>query len=548
MKTQFKLLFLFVCISHIIHAQPSLDWAQNIGTIKSDNGRAITVDNQSNIFSSGIINDGSYCFIFKQNSQGDTIWSTSFGNFGSNISGGPIVVDHAQNVYLLGSATNAISFPTSTGVFNLPNFGYRDIFVCKYDSAGVFQWARLIYGNNNDGATGMDVDFLGNIYITGVFAGSINFDTYQGTLTYYSASNGQTDIFLCKMDPNGIILWVKKFGGVGADGSSKLRISPDNKIVFAGYINSSFDFDPGPGIYYVSGSFQGFISRFDTSGNFIDVNFIGGLVSSLDIDSKGNILTTGRLWSSGDFDPGPGTYILTAGGSITSSNYVCKWSASCTFKWAIKIGGPYESTSCIAIDVNDNVFFAGQYTNAIDMNPGPGTYMLYPSGEEDGFICKLDSNASFLYAFKIGSTYHDRIDQIHISNSGKIGVIGTFTTQVDMDPGPATFNLLSNGQTDIFIAQYDDPLASGIALLDDPKSLFQIYPNPASGRFRLWGSSLNNKSIIEVVNLLGEKVSVDINYIDENYEITLQNPKPGLYLVRINDGIQTYTGKILISP
>ncbi len=546
MKFKLLLTFILCFFTLMIHAQPSLDWAKNIGTAQNDNGRSIEIDNQDNIYSCSVIQEGHYVFLFKQNSLGDTIWSATFGNPGSLVYVGDLEIDAYGNAFLIGSFGGTISFSTPSGPYLVPSLAYNDIYIVKFNSAGIFQWVRVISGNNYDGGSGITCDPLGNLYLTGTFRGSVNYDTYQGTQTHYAVSNGTADFFVCKMDSIGVVTWFKRFGGVGQDNVGKIKIAPDNKLIFSGSFNGSFDFDPGFGIYYVSGNFQGFISRFDTAGNFIDLKLIGGNVDAFDLDSKGNIYLVGDFFTSGDFDPGPGTYMLNAGGSLPFAGYICKWDANCAFKWAYKVGGPYEQFSTVTIDSHDNFYFGGQLTNSTDFNPGPGTFTLFSSGEEDGFICKLDSNANFLYAFKIGATYHDRVDQLVVSNSGKILVIGTFNSQIYMDPVTQNTLLVSMGGSDVFIAQYNDPLASGIESNLNQNVDLRIFPNPSRGTFSIMTEPEFSLKDVKIINALGELVYYNQQASSNSTEFNLPHAKPGLYWIRIIGKDKDHIGKIVL--
>lgn len=67
--------------------------------------------------------------------------------------------------------------------------------------------------NGNESVSAIAVDASGNSYITGSYTSSyINF----GTFSLLNSFSGTSDIFLVKIDPAGVVVWAKTFGGAMA--------------------------------------------------------------------------------------------------------------------------------------------------------------------------------------------------------------------------------------------------------------------------------------------------------------------------------------------
>lgn len=75
--------------------------------------------------------------------------------------------------------------------------GNGDIFVQKLDTDGNFVWANAMGGTSVDVGNSLAIDSAGNVYSTGYFEGTVDFD--PGPDTVNLASVGFRDIFIHKM-------------------------------------------------------------------------------------------------------------------------------------------------------------------------------------------------------------------------------------------------------------------------------------------------------------------------------------------------------------
>ena len=139
------------------------------------------------------------------------------GQFGgtSNDYGNSIAVDASGNIYTTGYFAGTVDFDPSAGTYNLTSAGGNDIFISKLDASGNFVWAKQLGGTNDEKGNSIVVDASGNIYTTGNFAGTVDFDPGAGT--FGLASTGNYDIFISKLDASGYFVWAKKMGGTSSD-------------------------------------------------------------------------------------------------------------------------------------------------------------------------------------------------------------------------------------------------------------------------------------------------------------------------------------------
>ncbi len=73
-------------------------------------------------------------------------------------------------------------------------------------------WAKAIGGTLNDYGNSVAVDASGNVYTTGTFQGTVDFDPGAGVFNLTSV--GLFDIFISKVDNSGNFVWTKAMGEI----------------------------------------------------------------------------------------------------------------------------------------------------------------------------------------------------------------------------------------------------------------------------------------------------------------------------------------------
>jgi hypothetical protein len=94
-----------------------------------------------------------------------------------------------------------VDFDPGTGTSNLTSAGSADIFISKLDASGNFLAAKNMGGTLSDGGNSMKVDLSNNIYLTGDFRGTADFDPNAGTVNLTSA--GEFDAYIVKLNQSG---------------------------------------------------------------------------------------------------------------------------------------------------------------------------------------------------------------------------------------------------------------------------------------------------------------------------------------------------------
>jgi len=404
-----------------------------------------------------------YNTCFSQNYE----WAKNIGSTSDDY-GRSITIDGLGNVYITGYFNGTADFDPSSGIANLTSSGVWDIFIAKYDSSGNYTWAKGIGSSDYEQCYSITVDASSNIYITGYFKNTVDFD--PGVSTANLTSVGGNDIFFAKYDSSGNYIWAKSIGSTSFyDRSFSITIDDSNNVYIIGYFDGTADFDPGTGIANLTpvGSLALFFAKYDSSGNYIWAKSIespGGDDSfSITTDNSGNVYISGGFKATSDFDPGPDTAILIWTGSfIYSDIFLAKYNKNGNYLWAISIGSitilgnqPIETSFSIATDTFSNVYITGYFNNIADFDPGAGTDYLTSVGSNDIFFAKYDSSGNYIWAKSIGSKFVDRGHSISVDSHGNINLTGYFRDTADFDPGVGISNLISVGGSDIFFAKYD---------------------------------------------------------------------------------------------
>jgi len=345
----------------------------------------------------GTVWPGGATYICKLDSAGNFIWAKSIQGPGTAFSQAiDITVDGMGNVYTSGSFHGIVDFDPGVGVHNDTSVagGNNDIFISKLDSAGNFRWVKQIGGTGNDDGWSITADAIGNVYTTGRFQNTVDFDPGIGISNLTSL--GGDDIYITKIDTAGNFRWVKRFGEVNDEMGTSIALDDSNNVYTTGFFHGMIDFNPGAGIdnHASVASEDVFVSKLDSAGNYVWAKSFGGssddASQALTIDTYNNVYLTGYYRNTVDFNPGAGSDNHTAAGN--TDIFVSKLNSSGNFVWAKSMGGSGdENGTSIAVDTSQNVYTTGTFYAPADFDPYGGVYNLTPNGTNDIFISKINN-------------------------------------------------------------------------------------------------------------------------------------------------------------
>lgn len=342
------------------------------------------------------------CFIIKLDPNGDFVWAKQISNpIGGavNEDSYDIKCDSNNNIYVAGRFMEA-DFDTSTASNVVTSYGTNyatDGFILKLDLNGNSIWVKKFGGITADVITSIKIDNLNNVYATGIFTGTADFDPSSSTAS--STSNGNNDIFVVKLDTNGNYLFHKAIGGSAADYVNYINIDNSGKIYIAGYFNGTIDLDPSGTAANVTsnGAWDNFLLKLDANGDYIS-HYTSG--------STGNDQIYGI--------------------ELTNSN---------------------------------SVILSGIYGQIFDLDPSSAIVnTTFTGGSSDIFILELDQNLGYVNHYLFGSTGSETLPWCK-TNGNDITVVGAFQNTIDLNPSSATNNFTSSGSYDVFMTRFTSNLS-----------------------------------------------------------------------------------------
>lgn len=246
----------------------ALVWARLIGGTGNVNGYHITSDARSNVYVTGrvrnkvdfdpgpgtheITTTNNEAFLLKLNADGlfkfavlpgGSVTSKNFNNHR------PVGTDKDGNVYLAYDFKSSVDFNPGTGTVSLTSNGSEDIFLQKLDSLGSFVWVKQVGGSNTDLLNDLIVSESGDLFITGRFNGTVDFDPGPGVVNLNANGDWNTGIFVARYNKNGELVWaydVKRNDDTWPYGDGNaLALDKDGNLLAVGEFSGTFNFNTG---------------------------------------------------------------------------------------------------------------------------------------------------------------------------------------------------------------------------------------------------------------------------------------------------------------
>ena len=501
-----------------------LIWAKNIGGVGRDIGKSIKIDASGNVLITGTFHNtvdfdpseevfnltsdnNKDVFILKLNSLGNFLWVKQLeSNSQANVLS--MVTDMSGQIYLGGTFFGFVDMdPSNIDVFNFASGeNTSDMFILKLTSQGDFIWAKQLKGtetSNND-INSIRVDQNENVYLAGQFGGAVDFDPGEEELILESHSGAATtDLFVQKLNADGNLEWVKKYGGPSEDKAKSLALDDEGNVFVTGTIADSVSFEiqgeiqeivtegAGAGPFDSQGVAEVFIQKFDNSGNLLWFKHMvgsgqSGVGNTLETDEFGNLYLSAIITTQGtiDFDPGEEEYIISG-----------------------EAGGPNMIIE--KLDNDGELIWIQQY-----------------SGDED-----VNSSFSFLL----------QVMDFKVIEEDEMVLSGFFGGTIDFDPeiGEDYFTASSENFYNSFVLKIGKTEGTNSTVILENEQLINCYPNPTAGFIQIKLEGYKSNSRIEVIDNRGKTLLAE-NTNDSSLILDLSAYESGLYFIKVqNNGKQS---------
>ncbi len=374
----------------VISEALALDASGNVHVTGAYSGTA-DLDPGTGIVSVASLGTDPNIFVLKLDPTGTLLWAKHTESVLTSVARS-IAIDAAGNVYSTGNFEGTADFNPGATV-SLTALNQRDTYIQKHDASGNLLWVKQLENTVVDEGKAIAVDAAGAVYVTGKFWGTTDFDPGLGTNNL--TSNGADDTYILKLTTAGDLAWVKQIGGPDYEYGYAIQVDAAGNIYSAGSFQNTVDFDPGAGTTNLTsaGFDDSYLFKLNAAGDFLWAKQITGsgvnLILSMFIDATGSIYTTGIFENTADFDPGVGTFNLTAAGLIDI--FIQKLDATGNLVWALAFGGSGQDFSqAISIGAVGEVYSTGIFSDTVDFDPGVGMTNQISVGSFDSYVLKLN--------------------------------------------------------------------------------------------------------------------------------------------------------------
>jgi uncharacterized repeat protein (TIGR01451 family) len=512
---------------------PVLSYSTYLGGSGDDDGLGITVDSSGSAYVIGntvstdfpvtnarqsIFGGNTFdAFVAKIDPAGaNLVFSTYLGGLGDDLGSG-IALDSFGNIYLTGR-TGSSNFPATSDAYQSPSIGPPQAFVTKLNPTGrVLIYSTCLGGSNNSNTgAAIDVDSLGNAYVTGVTSAT-NFPITPGA--FRSSSGGATDAFVTKLDVAGTSLVYSTYlGGNSFDNGNGIAVDHYGNAYVTGITVSSNFPRVNPIQPIKSGGADAFVTKLNAAGTAPTYStFIGGSGTdagrSIAVDLSGNAYLTGDTASS-NF-PTKNALQPTFGGGPRDA-FITKLNGSgSAFIYSTFYGGSNDDGGVgMAIDKSGNTYVSGS-TASPNFFTTADAIQTSLVGDRNAFLVKLNSNgasrifSSYLSSISGGDVALDLFGNAYVTGSASPSLITT----------PGAYQILPSSGDDAYIMKIGN---RGVRCLDGTET---TQDNDGDGLYDCWeteGLDINGDGIVDLplnqppynADPMHKDIFVEIDYME----------------------------------
>ncbi|HEX5001164.1 MAG TPA: T9SS type A sorting domain-containing protein [Bacteroidia bacterium] len=479
MKTQLSHLLLTVLLLNpVVAFTQQWQWAHEVADYSSNadiEGCAVATDVNDNVYAAGafygdtiviggstLISAGGSLYVVKYDAAGTVLWAKTDGGYDVSTPHA-IAVDASSDLFVATSFLGDSAVFGSTVLYNAgsPN---QDICMVKYDTNGNILWAISAGTTADEWVESASVDPHGNFLVTGSFKGAT---LTLGSFTLTNTNPGSEDIFLAKLDPNGIVLWAVKAGGSNYDWPTGVSCDGFGNTVISGvYFSDSLIFNGSTALVspYGDNHDQLFVAKYDSIGVLSWARQVTLTSQGYDsyfydaaTDPYGNVFAIGSCISDTIFAD---TLQLTGSPTSFRDMLIVKYSSGGLLQWArreIGVGEIYGFD--LAVNSSGEAYATG-YFNCDSIVFGTDTTLIIDQWFwSDMFLAKYNQTGSVEWATNVGGTYMPgswgyKQFGVACTDDGKVAVSGTFDN--DNVAFGSSLLMLNNSWPNTYIAVIND--------------------------------------------------------------------------------------------
>lgn len=528
---KYSLIFGFLLAIDLIYAQSStIDWIFQNNSTSEAMGRSVTTD-ENFVYTTGtfsdtcfigdtsLISNGSFdIYISKYDKEGNFVWVKSFG--GSEYDMAVQILHKDGHIFTIGSFKDTVAFEDTTLISN----GGYDMFCMDMDVDGNLNWVKQMGGSGRDQGYAITTDDDYNIYLTGIFQDTLNFD---GILL---VSRGDYDIFIAKLDITGNTIWVNQAGGTGEDLGLSITADSFENVYVTGSYEDTVTF--GDTTVSSLGYQDIFVAKYKNTGELDWLKSFGG-----DWGDMGNSIITDNadnFYFSGIF----GGTVFFGNDSVVSNGwfdvFVSKFNTSGEIQWIKTFGSPERDNSFSMVTDNEYVYLSCFFEEETIIEDA-----LLPRVSAQLF--QFSNTGTLTDKIQIGQYYNNRCA---IDNKSALFITGA-------NHGSQVFGdtILSSSGMDIFLTRINYNHTGVQELIK--KEFVNAYPNPVTKgkvNFAFENSEHNRNMELRIYNILGNEVSRQwISKSQQNAEMDVSSWPAGIYLaVLLNNSGAVWRGKLVV--
>jgi hypothetical protein len=279
----------------------------------------------------------------------------------------------------------------------LTSNGDRDLFVAKYNSNGLLEWAKKAGSTNSDYGYGITSLSNNTSAVTGCFYGSVTFGMGEPNQTVLNSA-GVWDIFIACYNPNGTLAWVKCAGGTNDEVGLGITSLTDNSIVSTGWFWGPTTFgsgEPNQTILNSTGELDLYIACYNSNGTLRWVKRAGGTSNDYGVGvtatQDNTMLVTGYFYELAVFGLGEvnETTLISSG---DADIFIANYDSNGMLTWVKRAGGLGEDCGYSITPLWNNYSVAtGYFASSATFGPDEANEtILNSAGGLDMFISQFE--------------------------------------------------------------------------------------------------------------------------------------------------------------